>query len=68
MQTLTLALDKTFALDHTYADDGAYTVRVCVKDDELAEECEEAVITVANVAPVVSGAAPRVSRRMAPRT
>ena len=51
-QPLTLT-GKTFALSHTYADNGAYTVTVTVKDDELAEGSDTATVTVNNIAPVV---------------
>ncbi|HEX7184807.1 MAG TPA: Calx-beta domain-containing protein [Thermoanaerobaculia bacterium] len=41
---------------HTYGDNGAYTVRTCVTDDEGAAGCGSFPVTVRNVAPVVDAA------------
>ena len=55
-QALTLS-GMTFALDHLYVDDGAYTVDVCVADDDQGTTphtdgtCESGLVTVNNVAP-----------------
>ncbi len=54
VQPLTLKDDKTFDLSHLYADNGAYTVEVCVTDDELDSDCDAAGVTVNNVAPAVT--------------
>ncbi|NLG27517.1 MAG: PKD domain-containing protein, partial [Chloroflexi bacterium] len=53
VQALAIGSDKSFALSHTYDDDGAYTVIVCVTDDDIAVGCDEVAVTVANVAPGV---------------
>lgn len=39
---------------HVYADDSAYTVRVCVTDDDRAVTCDTFVVSVDNVAPTVA--------------
>ena len=38
---------------HVYADNGTYTVRVTVTDDDLDEHFDELTVTVSNLAPVV---------------
>ncbi len=48
---------KTFSLSHLYADNGAYTVTVCVTDDDGGSNCDSLLVTVNNVAPVVSAGA-----------
>jgi len=55
-----VAPDGTFDITHTYADDGDYTVRVTVADDEGDDSFDELVAHVANVAPTVD-AGPDVS-------
>jgi hypothetical protein len=42
-----------FTLEHLYVDDGAYTLEVCVEDDDLGTGCSSIQVTVENVAPVV---------------
>jgi hypothetical protein len=53
-QSLTLNADKTFALSHFYGHSGSFTVTVAVKDDDGPLGTSTAVVTVNNVAPVVS--------------
>jgi PKD repeat protein len=55
-QPLALA-GKAFSLSHTYAASGQYTVTVTVKetDAEAGSGSQTAIVTVANVAPVVAG-------------
>src|SRR5262249_34594648 len=53
-QALTLNADKTFALSHTYSRSGTFTVTVAVKDDDGSVGTSTAVMTVNNVAPVVT--------------
>jgi len=57
VQPLTLNPDKTFALGHTYADNGSYTVTVAVTDDDGGSHNDTLLVTVNNVAPVVSAGA-----------
>jgi PKD repeat protein len=38
---------------HVYADNGAYTVTVCVTDDDGDMDCDSLVVTVVNVPPTV---------------
>ncbi|HHC09497.1 MAG TPA: hypothetical protein ENK55_12430 [Actinobacteria bacterium] len=45
--------DGTVAASHVYADDGTYTVRVCVLDDEGTGSCDTLEAEVTNVLPVV---------------
>ena len=45
---------KTFALSHVYADDGSYTVTVTVTDDDGGSDSDQVVVTVDNVAPVIT--------------
>ena len=42
---------------HTYADDGAYTVEICVSDEDGAEGCGDSDHTVDNVAPTIGDTA-----------
>jgi hypothetical protein len=51
-QTLAL-VGKNFTLSHTYADNGTYTVKIRVNDDDTYGE-DEVTVHVANVAPTVS--------------
>jgi predicted GH43/DUF377 family glycosyl hydrolase len=44
----------TVAGDHSYADNGAYTVTVCVTDDDTATTCDTLVVYVENVPPTVT--------------
>jgi RHS repeat-associated protein len=63
VQPLVLNPDKTFSLSHVYADNRAYTVTVGVTDDDLGVGSDTAVVTVNNVAPVItafSSSAPNV--------
>jgi hypothetical protein len=48
----TAGADGTVSGSHVYADDGAYTVTVCVDDDDGAAACDSLIVTVLNVAPV----------------
>ncbi len=38
---------------HAYADNGAYTIDICVTDDDGGTDCDSSVVTVGNAAPVV---------------
>ncbi len=51
-QTLSLN-GKDFSLSHLYADNGSYTVTVCVSDDDTTS-CDSLLVTVDNVAPIIS--------------
>ena len=51
-----LLTEGTIQASHAYGDNGIYTVRVCVKDDD-AETCDTLTITVDNVAPSVDAGA-----------
>ena len=42
---------------HAYGDDGLYTVKVCVTDDEEATNCDTTTVNVNNVAPTVDAGA-----------
>jgi PKD repeat protein len=55
VQTLALS-GKNFSLSHVYADNGTFTVTVTVNDG-TASGSDGVVVTVANVAPVVSAGA-----------
>jgi hypothetical protein len=46
--------NKTFNLEHTYADNSAYTITVCVQDDDGGQDCDTATVTVENVAPTIT--------------
>ena len=46
-------VERMFTLEHLYVDDGAYTLEVCVEDDDLGTGCSAIQVTVENVAPVV---------------
>lgn len=46
--------DGTVAGSHLYLDDGAYTLTVCVTDDDGATSCDSLLVTVHNVPPVVA--------------
>ena len=50
----TSGADGTVDGSHVYADNGAYTVTVCVEDDEDAMTCDTLTMTVLNVAPTVN--------------
>ncbi len=56
-QPLPLGPSKTFTLAHVYADDGLFTVRVCVSDDDGALGCADVHVNVSNAAPVVDAGA-----------
>ena len=43
----------TFSGNHTYADDGTYTVKVTIHDDDGGSFTQEFIVTVANAAPVL---------------
>ena len=45
---------RQVSASHIYTDNGVYTVRVCVTDDDGAEGCGTMSVTVANAAPIVS--------------
>jgi len=47
----------TVAGAHIYADDGAFTVTVCVTDDDGATGCDTLTVTVTNLAPTVDAGA-----------
>lgn len=53
-QPLPLAVNKTFGLSHVYPDNGIYTVTVIVTDSQGAGGSGTFVVTVNNVAPVIS--------------
>ena len=53
VQPLTLS-GTNFSLNHTYADNGSYTLTVSVTNNQNRTDTETAVITVTNVAPIVS--------------
>jgi len=50
-------VSKSFALSHSYADNGSYTVTVTVTDDDGGSDSDQVLVTVNNVAPVVSAGA-----------
>jgi hypothetical protein len=52
-QPLTLNANKSFSLSHKYADDGIYTVKVTVNDDDTSGS-DTASVTVKNVAPTAT--------------
>jgi len=52
-QALVLAADKTFQLGNLYKDDGDYPVEVCVADSDTAVGCDDIVVQVQNLPPVV---------------
>lgn len=54
VQPLSLSGDR-FELAHRYADDGSYTITVAVTDDDGAVGTGTLAVTVANVAPTVTG-------------
>jgi hypothetical protein len=54
VQPLSLSGDS-FALAHRYADGGSYTITVAVTDDDGAVGTGTLAVTVANVAPTVTG-------------
>jgi hypothetical protein len=39
---------------HVYADDGVYTVKVCVTDDDAGTTCDTLSVTITNVAPTIT--------------
>jgi len=47
----------TVSGSHTYTDNGPYTVKVCVTDDDGGLGCDELALTVENVAPTVDAGA-----------
>ncbi|MFH1723208.1 MAG: PKD domain-containing protein [Elusimicrobiota bacterium] len=53
----TAGQDGTIANSHVYSDNGSYTVRVCVKDDDAHETCDHFTATVENAAPTVAAGA-----------
>jgi PKD repeat protein len=53
-QSLALNSDKTFTLSHLYANNGEFTVKVKVTDDDGGIGSVEFKVTVNNVAPVVN--------------
>jgi PKD repeat protein len=53
-QPLSLNSDKTFTLSHLYADNGEYTVKVEVNDNDGGVGSVEFKVTVNNVAPAVN--------------
>jgi hypothetical protein len=57
----TSGLTGTLAGSHVYADDGSYTVRACVTDDDGAVGCDILIVTVRNVSPVVDAGPDLVS-------
>ncbi len=44
----------TYSVDHVYGDDGAFTVTVCVSDDDVGPICDSAVVTITNVNPTAT--------------
>ena len=52
-ESLELSSDKTFDLNHVYVDNGVYTVKVTVWDDDRGTSSDTVTITVTNVAPIV---------------
>ena len=54
----------TIQANHVYADDGVYTVKVCVKDDDMDDylqaSCDTITVTVNNVAPTVDAGVDQV--------
>jgi hypothetical protein len=54
VQPLALNADKTFNLSRVYADNSSYTVTVTVTDDDSGVGNDTLVVTVNNVAPVVT--------------
>ena len=51
----------TLTPSHVYADNGSYTVRLTVRDDDDAVSSDTLVVTVANVAPVVDAGPNRIA-------
>jgi hypothetical protein len=51
---LALAPDKSFSLSHVYADNGTFTITVTVTDDDSGVGSDTIVVTVSNVAPIVT--------------
>ncbi|OGT28300.1 MAG: hypothetical protein A2Z17_07355 [Gammaproteobacteria bacterium RBG_16_66_13] len=44
---------KTFRLEHVYSEDGDFVVVVCISDDD-GQSCQEVLVAVGNLPPVVS--------------
>ncbi len=57
----TAGASGTVSGTHVYADNGAYTVNVCVTDDDGATGCDSLIVTVGNVAPVVDAGLDRTT-------
>ncbi|MFH1724798.1 MAG: PKD domain-containing protein [Elusimicrobiota bacterium] len=51
----------TIAASHVYADNDAYTVTVCVKDDDDAEKCDTLTASVNNVAPTMEAVTDKIA-------
>ena len=47
-------LDGTLTRFHIYADNGSFTVKVCIDDDDQARTCQSLRTLIGNVAPTVS--------------
>jgi PKD repeat protein len=55
-QNLALAADKSFILNHAYSASGAYTIEVCVSDDDGGTGCKQTQVTVITNRPPVADA------------
>ncbi|MFH1725517.1 MAG: Ig-like domain-containing protein [Elusimicrobiota bacterium] len=57
----TAGANGTISGIHVYADNDTYTVTVCVKDDDNAEQCDALTATVNNVAPTMEAGTDKIA-------
>jgi len=58
--------DKSYHLNHKYVDDGIYTVRISVNDDDGAMDTDALIVTVNNVTPAVEAGDDQTAAEGAP--